>query len=449
MKKYVAVLAQGAGEEDPPGTIRARPHGNRRDRRIIDETADFVRTQEQTTSVTKKSGCYTKKGLKKMMVQRLVFFAVVLVSGPTQNGVAELQHHVLSTGNCDVEPVSRKCCGPNATRSGYWCGCKEGRGCGLKPNCDILKACANLVGFHINGPRLCLKPSDAVQSGKQEWVDKDYPLSPAQLEPTSDSKQCFGAERTIRFIHIDKAGGTTIRAWFKELYPEPEYAQRLVYPDQLGHHFGLGEGCTGECYVFFVRDPIKRWVSRFEMRKEMLALQPARYNNTNWAKFLQRFPTPNDLAEGFTDADPATVSAARKAFVSSDLGPTGRLAERYLPTLADGVDRARTSASLASIAFIGGISTLQQDFERFCKLVGLPFRSTSSLKALNSLNYLEEKAHLKPSEMHDNIKGRLVLSAVSIRNIEKELAHEYRVLNRLHHAGLIVPECTSSSNCNL
>lgn len=321
--------------------------------------------------------------------------------------------------DCAVGPVARKCCGPNATlTSENWCACKPEYGCDAVPACEHLRACSRQVAFHINVPRRCT------------WHNERS--SAATLAAPESKETCIEKNHTIRLIHIDKTGGTSIDRWYKELYPD--FAWRLQYPQGMGHTFRLGDGCSDECYVFVVRDPVKRWISRFLMRKRMLEKEYSRYSKEPWARELDEFPTPSALAEAVSSDDAAVAAKAKHIFMHSEIGAQKRLASWYLSKLAYADEKLRANM-LNRIAFVATTTNLNKDFSDLVKFLQLPDRIG---------NHEELEQH---NAMPTAQQSHAELSEVGAVNAEKLLSEDYKLLGILHDAGLIKQTCTSFATC--
>lgn len=273
-----------------------------------------------------------------------------------------------------------------------------------------------MVGFHINVPEVC----DLRVQGAGSGVHRRPPNNP---------EECINNDHPLRFIHIDKSGGTALRAWFKKYYPEKEFAHRFVYPKAQGHYFQLGTGCAEDCYVFFVRDPVNRWMSRFVMRQRQFEENPTRYSRVR--DDLAMFPAPNDLAEALSSQDAARQAKAKHVFGSSDLGAPKRLASYYLDALTAG----RKDEMLKRIVFVGSTANLSNDVVAFAEKAKLPARGGGDFEKLNA--------------MPKSQSGVLKLSKLGLKNVETILAADYAVLNSLYKAGLIPQECTTHANCDM
>jgi hypothetical protein len=60
--------------------------------------------------------------------------------------------------------------------------------------------------------------------------------------------QCLSMKAPLRFIHIDKTGGTAVRKWFKDTFPEPEWQDKYVYPGSLGTVLGIEQNIALKGY---------------------------------------------------------------------------------------------------------------------------------------------------------------------------------------------------------
>ena len=197
-----------------------------------------------------------------------------------------------------------------------------------------------------------------------------------------------------------------------------------------GHHFTFGAGCVDECYMFFVRDPVDRWLSRFIMRERDFKRNPEQYERVR--EVFEKYPTPNHLAEALSSADPDVKVHAVHTFHSSDAGVPKKLSKYYLPLLFDEQTREEY---MKRVVFVGATSLLGQDITTFAKKVGLPPRGTDHFEKLNAM----------PKEQ----RKELYLSRDGLKNVEKELEQEYEMLNILFVNGLIKHECTHRANCAL
>lgn len=115
-------------------------------------------------------------------------------------------------------------------------------------------------------------------------------------------------KQIVHFLHIGKTGGTAIKEALKN--------QTVTSSCKIflhGHRFTLRTVPQGDKCVFFVRDPVSRFVSAFYSRQRMG--QP-RYL-VPWSKAEERsfsyFKTPNQLALALSSEDEAQQKQAKYA----------------------------------------------------------------------------------------------------------------------------------------
>jgi hypothetical protein len=216
-------------------------------------------------------------------------------------------------------------------------------------------------------------------------------------------------------------------------FPEADNKYRFEYPGSMGHNFRLGDGCPEDCYTFFVRDPIKRWVSRYLMRIRMAATP--RYAGSaydSWTRFLKAFPTPNLLGEALSSPVPETRDLAAQAW-KSDVGPAKTLAGHFLQALFK--DPAEY---MSKIFFVGTTKTLTTDFHTVVEKLGMPaFRLKNETAAPEAQNAM-------PASQEDD----KFMSKLANKNVFERLANDYKVLNMLYAEGLIKQPCTGPDDCD-
>ncbi len=110
---------------------------------------------------------------------------------------------------------------------------------------------------------------------------------------------------TAHLLHIGKTGGTAIKTAL-EHRPQGAHYTLAVHP----HRFTLADVPASEYAVFFLRDPMSRFISGFHSRKRQGA---PRYHfpwSPEEAMAFGRFDTPNDLALSLSSPDPDVRLAA-------------------------------------------------------------------------------------------------------------------------------------------
>ena len=166
-------------------------------------------------------------------------------------------------------------------------------------------------------------------------------------------------KRVVHLLHIGKTGGTAVKHALK---PYPATARYVI--KRHGHRQTLREIPPGDGVMFFLRDPLNRFVSGFNSR--LRRGQPRFFNP--WTKdeeaAFTRFDTPNSLALALSSADEEERSGARKAMIS-----IGHVRDSYWKWF-DSEDYFLSR--LDDMFFIGFQENLLQDFENLKLKLGLP-----------------------------------------------------------------------------
>ncbi|CAK8714580.1 Sulfotransferase domain-containing protein [Candidatus Electrothrix gigas] len=181
----------------------------------------------------------------------------------------------------------------------------------------------------------------------------------------------------LHLLHIGKTGGSAVRyaftnglkvlvdgghhnrkTWVVSL-PEIPYVVQM-HP----HNIRLRDVPDGEKVIFFLRDPVSRFVSSFYSRKRKGA---PRYHfewHPDEATAFARFSTANELANSLNADDTETAEAAAKAMrsifhVNTSFWDWFESKEYFLSRKED-------------IFFIGFQESLNKDFERLKRKLELP-----------------------------------------------------------------------------
>ncbi len=167
------------------------------------------------------------------------------------------------------------------------------------------------------------------------------------------------AKRPIHFLHISKTGGTALTAALQPFTNSGAY--HIVIHD---HDTRLRDVPPGQGFIFFLRDPVSRFVSGFNSR---LRQGQPRFLNP-WSPVEKtafgRFPSPNRLARALDSKDQEERAAAVRAMHGiRHLPPVCR---RWFGCEADFLARLR------DVFFIGFQETLAEDFTRLKAKLGLP-----------------------------------------------------------------------------
>lgn len=114
--------------------------------------------------------------------------------------------------------------------------------------------------------------------------------------------------KNIHFLHIRKAGGTAFKYALKDNLVTEKYIIHLHE-----HKYCLAEIPEEDLFIFFIRDPISRFISGFYSRQRQG--QPRYYFpwSPQEARAFKQFKTPNQLALSLSSSD----SNLRQAAVSA------------------------------------------------------------------------------------------------------------------------------------
>ena len=205
----------------------------------------------------------------------------------------------------------------------------------------------------------------------------------------------------MHLLHIGKTGGTATKRALKGHEHAGDY--ELVLHE---HEFVLQDVPLGEKVIFFVRDPISRFVSGFYGRQR----QDRPRHNAPWSPgeeiAFRRFNTPNELALALSSDDQELREAAVHAIQNID--------HLKRPHWTWFKDERYFASRRSDILLIGFQQTLNEDFALLKKVLNLPEDV--------SLPRDDVAAHKNP--MHVD-KG---LDDQAIRNLKVWYARDYRFL---------------------
>ena len=165
--------------------------------------------------------------------------------------------------------------------------------------------------------------------------------------------------RVLHFLHIGKTGGTAAKSALRGHEKSGDY--EIILHE---HEFQLKDVPLGEKVVFFVRDPISRFVSGFYGRQR----QDLPRHDAPWTPgeeiAFRRFGSPNELALALSADDQELQAAAVDAIrvVSHLRSPQWSWFKKEHYFLSRRSD----------IVFIGFQETLKEDFALLKKILNLP-----------------------------------------------------------------------------
>ncbi|QTA87820.1 sulfotransferase family 2 domain-containing protein [Desulfonema magnum] len=233
-------------------------------------------------------------------------------------------------------------------------------------------------------------------------------------------KTDVSGKEIFHFLHIGKTGGTAVKyTLMRDLIlledggrnnrgtsivslPDMPYILKLH-----SHSITLKDIPEGENLIFFLRDPISRFVSSFYSRKRKgMPRYFFEWHPEEKAAF-QKFETANELACSIMSEDSKTSDAAVKAMksvfhVNTSFWDWFENKEYFLSRISD-------------IFFIGFQESLDHDFERLKMKLGLPDTVT-----LPTDNVEAHKGGYSDSEQF--------LEEKAIKNLEKWYAKDYEFL---------------------
>ena len=118
-----------------------------------------------------------------------------------------------------------------------------------------------------------------------------------------------GRKRVLHFVHIGKTGGTALIDTLSRAHRTSPQYRIFFHP----HHFTLHDVPAGEGAIFFLRDPITRFVSGFYGRQRQ---DYPRYNSP-WRPgekiAFEQFSAPQELALALSSEDPVEKNNAVQA----------------------------------------------------------------------------------------------------------------------------------------
>jgi len=209
-------------------------------------------------------------------------------------------------------------------------------------------------------------------------------------------------KRRIHFLHIGKTGGTALKDAFSKHLVTRSYAL-----DLHAHSFKLKDVPCGEGVVFFVRDPVTRFVSGFYSR--FREGRPKLYNpwSSEEKSAFEHFATPNALALALSSPDADERYSAKSA-----MRQIGHVRNHYTYWLGS---REYLLSRIDDIFFVGFQETLLSDFEVLKRRLHLPTDV--------SLPVDDKNAHRNPL----NVEKSLELKAW--KNLAAWYAVDYELLD--------------------
>lgn len=166
-------------------------------------------------------------------------------------------------------------------------------------------------------------------------------------------------KQILHFLHIGKTGGSAVK---HALAPHSSSSHYVVYLH--AHNYRLAHVPKGDKVIFFLRDPISRFISGFYSRKRQG--QPRYYFpwTENEKMAFEEFSTPNQLAVALYSPDPGKKMRAQSAMRN-----IRHVRDSYWNWFGS---ENYFQSRLSDIFFIGQQERLAEDFEVLRSKVGLP-----------------------------------------------------------------------------
>jgi len=185
-----------------------------------------------------------------------------------------------------------------------------------------------------------------------------YQARPLKQRVRGILRRIFG-KKPVNLLHIGKTGGTAVRFALKDHLNAGRY--RIVLH---GHDTTFRDIPVGERTVFFLRDPLKRFVSGFYSRQRQG--QPRYFSPWNEDEKLafEYFKTPDQLACSLSSSDENEKSRALKAMNS--IIHVNRFYRDWFET------REYCKSRIRDIFFVGFQEQLDQHFETLKGKLALP-----------------------------------------------------------------------------
>ena len=195
----------------------------------------------------------------------------------------------------------------------------------------------------------------------------------------------FFKKRTrVNFLHIGKTGGSAYKAALRDYLRTP--CANIILQ---GHRISLDKIPSGEKVVFFLRDPVSRFISGFYSRQRKG--QP-RYNsewNQREKAAFEKFETPNQLACALADESEAAIEAMK-----------GIQHLKHFSNWYVSLEYFQTRVQ--DVLFVGFQESLVNDFEKLRSILELPENC--------SLPKDDFSAHRNPTNLDKHIDERGVMA---------------------------------------
>jgi hypothetical protein len=221
------------------------------------------------------------------------------------------------------------------------------------------------------------------------------------IRARSKRRTARSGSEVVHFLHIGKTGGTAVKSALRSAQSSDGYVFVLH-----SHKARLRDVPTGERVVFFLRDPITRYISSFYSRQRQGLPRHLNPWNREEEVAFSRFTSPNELAAGLSAEDDDERELARHAM---------RAIKHVKSSYWDWFENESYFLSrIPDILFVGFQESLDADFERLKQKLGLADAVT--------LPEGEIEAHKNPTDIDRS------LDEVARRNLHEWYAPDYQFL---------------------
>ena len=217
--------------------------------------------------------------------------------------------------------------------------------------------------------------------------------------------------KKIRFLHIGKTGGSFIRDTIKQI--DTHHKVRFL------EHKDSQLKDNNNKYIFFVRDPISRFISGFWSRYRK---GKPKYN-IEWTedeeKAFKTFKTPNELAEALYSIKPNIRKEANDAM--NAISHLRMDLSFYLK------DIENINNCINNIFYVGQLENINNDLNNLILKLGY---STKTLKEEGDDSISQHKTPAKYLE-------RSEISIIGKKNIQRFYKNDYKIINFLQSKNII------------
>lgn len=217
-------------------------------------------------------------------------------------------------------------------------------------------------------------------------------------------------QRVVHMLHVRRTGGTAVQTALREAVVGPDLKLLLH-----AHGISLTDIPEEDEVFFFLRDPVARFVSGFEMRR--LEGKPRYYRpwDAGERRAFTRFGSAQELAIALGSGNAADRAEAERAMNS-----VAHLRSHLSDWL---VSEAEIRARKAQILLVGRQEHLATDFATLVGLLGLP-----ATTALPADDYGANRS--------DSAPGRRELTPEAVEVIRRWYADDYLLIGALRELGL-------------